>query len=221
MKGYEIYNNLVVPKNSNIVLRIDGRSFHNLAKNINLEKPYDTRFSKLMMNVSMDLFKEFSPYFIYTFSDEISILLKNIPFNGRIEKIDSVIASFTASSFSFHFNNYFDEKPFKPTSFDCRIIPIINNDIWKYFKWRQDEAWRNCVNGYGAWYIKNNSSSITLNGMKNSDIHEMLYKGGINLNDIDNWKKRGIGIYKKENKIFLDCELPIFTDSFFNRFDII
>lgn len=53
-----------------------------------------------MVKVSKDLFNEFAPVFIYTFSDEISILLDNIPFNGRIEKINSVVASFAASSFT-------------------------------------------------------------------------------------------------------------------------
>ena len=90
MKEYEVYGDLKVPVNSKIILRLDGRSFHSLAKNLNLEKPYDEDFARLMVKVSKDLFNEFAPVFIYTFSDEISILLDNIPFNGRIEKINSV-----------------------------------------------------------------------------------------------------------------------------------
>ena len=97
MKEYEVYGDLKVPVNSRIILRLDGRSFHSLAKNLNLEKPYDEDFAGLMVKVSKDLFNEFAPVFIYTFSDEISILLDNIPFNGRIEKINSVVASFAAS----------------------------------------------------------------------------------------------------------------------------
>lgn len=90
MKDYEIYSNLKVPKGSNIVLRLDGRKFHTLAKTLNLEKPYDSNFAKLMIEVCKDLFTEFSPKFIYTFSDEINILLSEIPFSNRVEKIDSV-----------------------------------------------------------------------------------------------------------------------------------
>lgn len=95
--------------------------------------------ARLMVKVSKDLFNEFAPVFIYTFSDEISILLDNIPFNGRIEKINSVVASFAASSFTYNLN----KEIAKPIAFDSRIIPIIDDDIYKYFKWRQDEAWRN------------------------------------------------------------------------------
>ena len=41
MKDYEVYSSLKVPKNSKIIVRLDGRSFHKLAKDLNLTKPYD------------------------------------------------------------------------------------------------------------------------------------------------------------------------------------
>ncbi|WP_263641269.1 tRNA(His) guanylyltransferase Thg1 family protein [Methanobrevibacter arboriphilus] len=108
-----------------------------------------------MINTSQDIFKEFSPLFIYTFSDEINILLSEIPFSGRIEKLNSVFPSLASSSLALNLNKYF-----KPThsiiiSFDSRIIPIANkDDIVKYFKWRQDESWRNCINSYGYWVLR-------------------------------------------------------------------
>ena len=110
MKDYEIYSSLKVPKNSNIVIRLDGRKFHSLAKYLSLEKPYDYNFSKLMSIVSLDIFNQFSPKFIYTFSDEISILLDEIPFMGRVEKLNSVFSSLASSSFTFHlFNDLKDD----------------------------------------------------------------------------------------------------------------
>ena len=75
MKEYEVYGDLKVPVNSKIILRLDGRSFHSLAKNLNLENPYDEDFARLMVKVSKDLFNEFAPVFIYTFSDEILSLI--------------------------------------------------------------------------------------------------------------------------------------------------
>ena len=192
-----------------------------------------------MVKVSKDLFNEFAPVFIYTFSDEISILLDNIPFNGRIEKINSVVASFAASSFTYNLN----KEIAKPIAFDSRIIPIIDDDIYKYFKWRQDEAWRNCINAYGIHILKSKYGDKVANekikGLKSSDIHELLFREGINLNDVDNWKKRGIAIYKqdkeivgynkKENKnqvsyrsfLFADLEIPIFSENFFKDINII
>ena len=233
MKEYEVYSSLKVPKNSKIVIRLDGRSFHKLAKDLNLVKPYDEKFYNVIAKVCEDLFKEFSPLFVYTFSDEISLLLDKVPFDGRIEKMDSVIASFAASSFVMHYDVEFK----KPPAFDSRVIPISDDDILKYFRWRQDESWRNCVNSHGIFYLKskysNNEANDKINGMNLNDVHELLYQNGINLNDVETYKKRGIGVYrknkkivgfnKKENKqqtsyrsyVYTDWELPIFTEKFF------
>ncbi len=236
MKDYELYSNLKIPKNFNIILRIDGRKFHKLSQFLNLDKPLDKKFTNLMTDVCYDLFQEFAPSFIYTFSDEINILLSNIPFNARVEKLDSIFSSFTASSFTNNLHKYFQKKIYKPISFDCRILTLNHSDIHKYFKNRQKEAWRNCVNGHGTLFCqKNNIPLQKMQGLKNSDIHEMLYKNGINLNNIENWKKRGIGIYKKPKKItgfnkknqtptisyrkfiYKDYNLPLFSENFFNK----
>ncbi|WP_298523410.1 tRNA(His) guanylyltransferase Thg1 family protein [uncultured Methanobrevibacter sp.] len=239
MKEYEVYSSLKVPKNSKIIMRLDGRSFHTLARDLELIKPYDENFYKVMSQVCRDLFEEFSPLFVYTFSDEISLLFDKVPFDGRIEKLNSVIASFTASSFVMHYNREFK----KPPAFDSRVIPISDDDIVKYFKWRQDESWVNCVNSHGISYLKskypNNVANDKIKGMNLSDVHELLFENGINLNNVETYKKRGIGIYrknkkvvgfnKKENKdqvsyrshIFIDWEIPIFGDEFFKEMDVI
>lgn len=235
MKEYEVYSSLKVPKNSKIIIRLDGRSFHKLASDLNLVKPYDDNFYRVFAKVCEDLFKEFSPLFVYAFSDEISLLFDKVPFDGRLEKLDSVIASFTSSSFVINYDANFK----KPPAFDARVIPISDEDILPYFKWRQDESWRNCVNSHGIYYLKtkysNNEANDKINGMNISDIHELLFENDINLNDIETYKKRGIGIYrknkkvigfnKKENKnqtsyrsyVYTDWELPIFTQEFFDK----
>ena len=200
---------------------------------------YDDNFYNVISKVSRDLFTEFSASFAYAFSDEISLLLDNIPFDGRVEKINSVISSFTASSFVMHYDADFS----KPPSFDSRIIPVGDGDVFKYFKWRQDESWRNCVNSHGIFYLKkhysNSQANDKIKGMKLEDVHELLFENGINLNDVDTYKKRGIGIYrkykkvvgfnKKENKnqtsyrnyIYTDWELPKFNIDFFKKIGVI
>lgn len=239
MKDYEVYSTLKVPKNSRIIVRLDGRAFHKLACDLKLVKPYDENFYNVMAAVCEELFKEFSPSFVYTFSDEISLLFKNVPFDGRIEKIDSVIAGFTSSSFAMNYDADFK----KPPAFDSRVIPINDDDIVKYFRWRQDESWRNCVNSHGISYLKtkysNNDANDKIKGMKLDEIHELLFKNGINLNDIETYKKRGIGIYRKNKKVtgfnkkekrnqtsfrsyvFTDWQLPIFNEEFFKCIGVI
>ena len=239
MKEFEVYSSLKVPKNSKIIVRLDGRSFHKLAEDLELVKPYDDNFYNVISEVCRDLFEEFSAEFVYAFSDEISLLLDKIPFDGRVEKINSVIASFTSSSFVMHYDREFK----KPPAFDSRIIPISDCDIVNYFKWRQGESWRNCVNSHGISYLKtiysNTEANDKINGMKLSDIHELLFENGINLNDVETYKKRGIAVYrknkkivgfnKKENKnqtsyrsyVYTDVELPIFTERFFKDIGVI
>ncbi|MDR0901114.1 MAG: guanylyltransferase [Methanobrevibacter sp.] len=237
MKDYEAYNDLKVPKGSKIILRLDGRNFHSLSKELDLNRPFDLNFIQAMENSAKAIFNEFSPSFVYVFSDEINILLKDIPFSGRIEKLNSVFPSLASSSLTIEliksfnssfnsFNPILDKKI--PISFDSRIIPVAIHEIPNYFKWRQDEAWRNCVNAYGYWTLRKDLSTKDtvekLKDLKSSDIHELLFQKGINLNNLPGYEKRGIAIYKfnnNKNKLNIDKELPIFKEEFFKELDII
>lgn len=248
MKKYEIYSDLKVPYGSKIVIRADGRSFSRLTSHLKLKKPHDLDFVKIMVNTCQDFFREFSPAFMYTFSDEINILLDEIPFSGRLEKIDSIFPSFIAGSFTYRllehgefFKDLDDKNKYlstaKPVSFDCRVIPLNHDLVVKYFKNRQNEAWRNCLNGYAYWtlrqeYGKKKTSQILMK-KNSSQIHDLLFEKGVNVAGTPRWQRRGVGIYRKkvmiegynplshENvlsarwKPFPDWELPIFTDKFF------
>lgn len=238
MKDYEIFTELKIPKGFETVLRLDGRSFHNLSKILEFKKPYDSDFAKLMVQVSKDLFKEFSPSLIYTFSDEINILLSQIPFSARVEKIDSNFASFAAGSFTKHL---YESKKFKklpkPVSFDSRIIALPKELVSNYFKFRQKEAWGNCINSYSYWTLREDLNKEEANkkikGLKSPQMHDLLFSKGININDIPTWHKRGIAIYRKEEnvkgfnpikgkvqsskrtKIYVDCNLDLFDSDYF------
>lgn len=238
MKECEIFSSFKIPCGSNIVVRIDGRKFSRLSRDFKFDKPFDKRFSEFMVRSCSDFFKEFNPSFVYTFSDEINILLSDIPFGGRIEKLNSVFASFMAGSFT---KNALEEgnQIERPVSFDSRIIPLSNPLVVEYFKERQDEAWRNCINGYAYWTLrKDYGKKETMDMLKNkksSSLHEILFERGINLADLPAWQRRGTGIYKKEvivegynpieekkvqserKKIFIDYDLPLFNEKFFRE----
>ncbi len=254
-----MFSSLKVPCGSKILLRLDGRGFYKLSEQIDLEKPYDELFVKAMVNSAVEIFSEFSPAFIYTFSDEINILLANIPFSGRVEKLDSVFASFTSNSF---FKNLIkakimgrnDEndnvkesedlfrdifKIIKTISFDCRVIPLSSEMVFEYFKERQDEAWRNCINGYAYWTLRKEmgkeESMKILNGLKSDKIHDILFERGINIGEVPTWQRRGVALYKVDKKvkgynplsqkevesfrkvIFTDWNLPRFSAEFFDN----
>ena len=238
MKECEIFSSLKVPCGSHIIIRIDGRKFSKLSNDLKFEKPYDDQFRDIMVETCKDFFKEFSPSFIYTFSDEINILLSEIPFAGRIEKLDSVFASFITGSFSKNIIKL-NKSIEKPISFDSRVIPLSKEGVIAYFKERQDEAWRNCSNGYAYWTLrreyKKKEAMEILDKQKSSAIHDLLFERGINLAELPSWQRRGIGIYKKEveiegynpikkekvqsirKKIFVDDDLPIFDTPFFDN----
>ena len=75
--------------------------------------------------------------------------------------------------------------------------------------------------------------------MNLSDIHELLFENGINLNDVETYKKRGIAVYRKNKKVigfnkkanknqtsyrsyvYTDWQLPIFTEEFFKDIKVI
>ncbi|MCE5213665.1 MAG: guanylyltransferase [Methanobacterium sp.] len=246
MKECEIFSNLRVPCGSKIVIRCDGRNFSRLASNLKLEKPYDLDFVKAMITSCHEFFQEFSPSFIYTFSDEVNILLDDIPFNGRLEKINSVFSSFISGALTRQilldkrFSNSIEgSETFKSISFDSRIIPLNSEGLVAYFKDRQDEAWRNCLNGYAYWilrqkYSKNEATQI-LDKKKTPEIHELLYGRNVNITEVPAWQRRGVGIYRKIIKVagynplkkeevtttrrrpFTNWDLPLFDDEFFRK----
>jgi tRNA(His) guanylyltransferase len=247
MKECEIFSDLKVPCGSKIVIRADGRNFSKLSNDLNLEKPYDQNFVNIMVNTCSEFFREFSPSFIYTFSDEINILLDKIPFKGRVEKINSVFASFISGTFSQkilknkNFLKYVDniKTSIKPVSFDSRIIPLNSDGVVFYFKNRQDEAWRNCLNGYAYWTLRKDCGKEEaiklLDGKKSSQMQDILFEKGIKIQKVPTWRRRGVGIYRKEVtvdgynplsqkttqskrwKAFEDWELPVFDEKFFKN----
>lgn len=247
MKDCEIYSNLRVPCGSKIIVRVDGRNFSKIAPRLKLEKPYDLDFVGMMVATCQDFFQEFSPCFIYTFSDEINILLDYVPFSGRLEKLNSVFASFFAGSFSKQIfqSDRFSKliSTFKSISFDSRVIPLNTDGMVEYFKDRQDEAWRNCLNGYAYWtlskeYGKKDAAQF-LRGKKKEELHDLLFERNVNIMDVPLWQRRGVAIYRekvavegynpiKQEKVIshrwkphIDWDLPIFNREFFFSNDII
>jgi tRNA(His) 5'-end guanylyltransferase len=139
MKKREIYSDLrCIPP---VIVRVDGRTFKNTLSRLGCEKPYDEKFASAMAD-SLELFFKKSGInaaLAYTFSDEASILFFDLPFDGRVEKLDSVISSYLSSAFTIRMG--LDE----PVSFDSRIVPVSKENVAEYLIWRQSEAWRNCV----------------------------------------------------------------------------
>ena len=187
-----------------LIVRADGRNFKRVLLEHKFQKPYDERFVKGIAD-STELFfvkSGFDPLLAYIFSDEISLYFRFVPFRGRIEKLNSIIASFLASALTIALD-------FKdPIAFDARVIPVCGDEeVVAYFAQRQAEAWRNHINAYGYYGLIESGLSAReaekrLRGMKAEDVHEILFQMGINLKDTPSWQRRGIMVirhgYEKE-----------------------
>jgi tRNA(His) guanylyltransferase len=195
MKHREIYSSLAcVPP---VFVRIDGRNFHSVAEEWDLERPFDLRFSEAMASVCMDLIANsgLSPDFAYSFSDEINLYFSHLPFGGRVEKLDSVSASFGASSLTLAMCSRV------PISFDARILQVTPALSITYLIDRQAEAWRNHINAYCQVTMTNEGLSRTdaaraLKGKTSRELHELMFSRGINLAKTPAWQRRGILVYK-------------------------
>ena len=188
-KKRELYSQLLAP--NFFILRIDGRNFSNVLRNF--EKPYDIRFARSMVETCKEIMREFNPAFAYTFSDEVSFLFKDI-FGCRVEKIDSIIAS--------EFSSRLSLKLGFPVSFDSRIIQVNIEEIYEYLAFRQDKCWRNHINSYAFYTLLREIGDRRkvqefLKGKKSKEIHDILYKRGINISKMPTWQRRGILIYWK------------------------
>ncbi len=181
-----------------LIVSADGRNFRHILSG-DFEKPYDERFAKGMADSVVIFFEQsgFEPKLAYIFSDEINLYFTHVPFNGRIEKLDSVIAGFLASALTIVLD--FEEA----IAFDARIIPVCGGeDVFEYLEQRQAEAWRNHLNAYGYYGLQASGLSEKeaekqLKGMKAAQVHELLFRQGINLNETPTWQRRGIVVAKE------------------------
>jgi tRNA(His) 5'-end guanylyltransferase len=213
-----------------VFVRLDGRAFHRLTEVIGLEKPFDEFFHKGMVTACTSLLSEsgLNPDLAYTFSDEISLYFTKLPFNGRVEKIDSVAASFAASSLTLALGGT------TLLSFDARVIPATPEYAREYLTGRQSEAWRNHINAYCQQALIEEGMDMRraaekLKGLPAKELHEMMHARGFNLASTPGWQRRGTLVYKKltekdgfnpvtqekvvveRSSVTVESELPLFT----------
>jgi tRNA(His) guanylyltransferase len=224
----ELYSDLrAIPP---IFLRLDGRSFHRLSRQLAFERPFDERFSQAMASVSESLIVEsgLQASFAYTFSDEISLYFPLLPFGGRVEKMDSVSAAFAASALTRLLS------PPEPIAFDARIVQVGGEASRDYLIQRQQEAWRNHINVYCQQALIEEgmnaaAAARTLKGLSSAGLHEMMFDRGINLAKTPAWQRRGVIVRKTEEeregynplseekvltsrtRVIQDRDLPVFT----------
>lgn len=204
--SWEIYSGLCA--RAPLVVRADGRGFKKVLEES--KKPYDIDFARSMVGVVESFFLDFgpTPALAFTFSDEISLVFLEAPFAGRVEKIDSLVAGFLSAALSLNLR--------RPVSMDCRTIPLCQAEICEYLAERQYETWRNHIFSYGFYMLREDGLNGTqamekLRGLKESEIHELVFQRGINLTKTPVWERRGVMVCRKNGRMAVDWEVPLFS----------
>lgn len=181
-------------KGQPIIARLDGKSFHTFTKGLN--RPYDEGLTKLMIETMKALVDKFQPLIGYTQSDEITLAWyesadsqSEYPFNGRFQKLESVLASFASVFFNkelqFHLPPAYQGR--LPV-FDCRAFVVPNlQEAYHCFLWRQQDATKNAV----SMAAQSCYSHKELQHKHSDQMQELLFQKGINFNDYPFSFKRG------------------------------
>ena len=200
MRVFETSHDHCVLPGLYMVARLDGRSFTRLTKDVHqFEAPFDVRFRDFMLETTEHLMSAcgFNVTYGYTESDEISLLfdMNEVGFQRKLRKLNSILAGEASAKFSLLLGSI--------GCFDCRISQLPTADlVVDYFRWRNEDAHRNALNAHCYWSMRKQGKSIgeatsALVGQSVADKNELLFRQGINFNDLPLWQKRGCGIYWK------------------------
>jgi len=226
MRALEYFHDLRLLPGVWTIVRVDGRTFSSFTET-RFEKPYDERFRNLMVATAQAMLEELHGLYAYTQSDEISLLFA--PewdlFARSVEKIVSISAGIASATFT--------HKADEPAHFDSRVwLGVDISLVIDYFRWRQADAARNALNSWCYWTLRGEGMDVPeatheLEGKSTAFKNELLFKHGINFNDISLWQRRGVGLcwesYEKEGfnpitqqtemttrrRVRTDQELPI------------
>jgi tRNA(His) 5'-end guanylyltransferase len=201
MRVFETIHDQCVLPDLYMVARLDGRSFTRLTKEVHpFEAPFDDRFRDYMVETTEHLMGGCGLGFTYGFteSDEISLLfeLEENSFGRKLRKLLSVLAGEASARFSLLLGTV--------ATFDCRIceLPSVEHVV-DYFRWRSEDARRNALNAHCYWLLRKRGQSVSeataaLHGVSVGRKNELLFRHGLNFNDLPAWQKRGIGLYWEE-----------------------
>lgn len=226
MKKYEKLTDYCIEPTAPFIVRLDGNSFSKFTKPLN--KPFDHSFVCAMVSTMNDMITNFSARTGYCHSDEITLIFPAAAsiedfqkdpkkylhiYNGRIQKICSVFASYCSVRFNHYLkllitqDKYSEEVVKKITSdtaiFDARIVliqsvdEIINHMIWRSCY----DCHRNAVSTYAQHYF----SHKQLDNKTTDDKIEMLKTVGIIWDEIPIHLKHGV--YAKKELYEKECEI--------------
>jgi len=224
MKQYEALTDAQLMRRLPVIVRCDGKGFHQVTKN--LPKPcYD--FAYVMASAMVTVAKGAEGcVFGYTQSDEVTFVLKNDQsimsqplFDNRVQKLCSTFAS----AMTYWFNRFWcntsecvligdyevaKKTDLPPATFDARVYTVPNivelmNVIW----WRQKDCTRNAVSlvayaEFGRKYGKKTAQTELYKKKTNQKLELLFQEFGIDFyTDYPKHFQRGYACYKKDKEV--------------------
>lgn len=229
VRQFEVHDALL--PDTYIVVRVDGKKFHEFSKYYNFAKPNDERALKLMNAAAKNVFMQYKQEMIcaYGESDEYSFILKRDTklFNRRRDKISTLFVSLFTANYVSLWNLFFPDVVLHHKHlpyFDSRCVCYPNLTVVKdYLSWRFVDTHINNLYNTVFWYLiikcglTPQESEQKLCGTLSSDKQEILFSEcGINYNNEPEMYKKGSLVNSKGEIVHIDVVKQIYE--IFNGF---
>lgn len=181
-----------------VMARLDGKRFSRFTTG--LERPYDARLGRLMVETTRHLVEASSALAGYTQSDEITLLFHADDVNTqtfldrRVLKLTSILTSMATAYFNAHLATEIPERAGAMALFDCRVWAVPNpTEAACVFLWRELDAGRNSLSTAVRCYYPH--EEVVEKG--SAELHELLFAKGVNWNDYPAAFKRGTYVLRR------------------------
>jgi tRNA(His) guanylyltransferase len=191
-----------------LLARLDGRAFHTFTRG--LPRPFDPGMSRAMIETARYLVQEMLALVAYTQSDEITLAwyepvasASTYAFDGRFQKLASVLAGMASARFIQLIAEHVPSKARETPHFDCRVwqVPTLT-EATEVFVWREDDATKNSI----TMAALSCYSDREIDGKTSADKQELLFLKGINWNEYPAFFKRGTYLRRRSVERILSDE---------------
>lgn len=197
---YESRSRTALLRRCYTIIRVDGKAFHSYCRG--LKRPFDDGLMEDMDQMAAYLCKNImGAKCAFIQSDEVSILMTDFEekatqswFDNDIQKVCSISAAMATRSFNEARLARLGTEGMKWAEFDSRVFQIADREeVMNYFIWRQQDTTRNSISSVALSLY----SHKELHAVNSDQKQELIFRKGINWNDLASRYKRGRMVVKE------------------------